>query len=525
MSMRRYFQISVIDVRSLAAFRILLGLLLLYDTYTRFSLGRFDLYWYTQDGYLGQSELPHQAPLHKLWFYRGNIEFQIVCVGLSIFLSLLFTLGVSDTPILKILLFVVHTAEQSRNMPAHDGSDSFVRHLLLWSCFLPLTRVWSMQARQRSRRTSKNLFPNYTISGLPCLAIKLQIVLMYLGTVLLRLETMGWKSEWMPPQLTAVHYALSGSFAARDNFMTRLITQTPWLSRIMTAQAMLLEGLAPIFCLLGGPYRHLAAMAMFALHFGLILTVNLVNWQLVGMLVQVIWIPTHVWDRCLGVGEGTDNTTLTYKKDDGDGAPTRRKSAHDSIDAAPISRCLRTFFFAYMIYNWMGNRKWIPKHDHGDIGEGLRLSQYWVMYRTVGTTAHLPFLTGYCHDDRTGVAKQHNDTLQVVDLFHYVKTGNWKIQDPLELLHTGMTDHFPSARWERAITQWIQQSGKRTAIKTFGRKLCTLVNSDRQNQGLPQINEVELSWIDVELMPPGSTSRYNRKKMKRHAVSATCRLA
>ena len=517
-------QLNVIDTRSLATFRILLGLLLLYDTYIRFSLGRYDLYWYTEDGFLAPSELPHQAPLHRIWFYRGGLEFQIICVSLSVLLSAYFTLGVSDSAIPKILLFVVHTAEQSRNMPAHDGSDSFVRHLLLWSCFLPLSRAWSLHALGKSKRTSKTLFPVSAVSGLPCLALKLQIVFMYLGTVLLRLETMGWTSEWMPPYLSAVHYALSGSFAARDNFMTRYVIRTAWASKTMTVQAMLVEGVAPILCLFDGRHSHFAALTMFMLHFGLILMVNLVNWQLVGMLIQVIWIPSHVWDRWLGTDYTSGGVGSNYKKSDGDALAHPENATNmmpQPIKRNILSRGLQVFFFWYMIYNWMGNRNWIRKHDNGDIGEGLRLSQYWVMYRTLGTTAHNAFLTGYVHE-KGDQAKSSTDTLSVVNLLHYVKNGKWKIQSPLELLHTDMTDHFPSARWERAISQWIQSPFKKNAIRTFCKKLCTLVNDDRRLQQLRPLNEIELSWINVELMPPGSKTRYNREKMKRQSVSVAC---
>jgi hypothetical protein len=33
-----------------------------------------------------------------------------------------------------------------------------------------------------------------------------------------------------------------------------------------------------------------------------------------------------------------------------------------------------------MIYNWLGTRGWIAKLDHGDVGEGLRLSQDCIMH-------------------------------------------------------------------------------------------------------------------------------------------------
>lgn len=521
----------MLDIRSLAAFRILFGLYLLYDTYSRFSLGRYDLLWYTEDGFLAPSERPHRSPLHLLWFYRGSLFFQIICVAVSMLLSLLFALG-WDRPVAKIALFVVHTAEQSRNMPAHDGSDSFVRHLLLWSCFLPLARVWSLDAWSKSHHTNKALFPTASVSGLPCLALLLQIVFMYLGTVLLRIETMGWDSEWVYPQLSAVHYALSGSFAARDNFMTQYVRQSPQVSKCMTASAMIIEGVFPILSFLFGNQRHLFALQLFLLHLGLILMVNLINWQLVGMLTQVLWIPTHAWDAWLGsMGNSVIITTAIHKKTDGETVMVQRTTASPNDIVFPpeplktsnkFSRSIQVFFFTYMIYNWMGNRQWIAKHDHGDIGEGLRLSQYWVMYRTLGRTAHNVFLTGYAQkQEYEETFASIHDSPSVVNLLHYVKTGQWKIQDPPELVISNMTDRFPSPRWERTLSQWTSDGTKKQAIRHFCAKLCMLVNEDRQSQQLPPLSDIEFSWLDIGLMPPGSKTRY-AKATRRHSVSLSC---
>ena len=153
-----------LDLRSLALFRILLGASLLLDLYIRLSLGKYDLAWYTsvpaQRSYLHVDDTPHKAPLHQYWFYRGSATFQTVAFGVSGLLATLFLLGWGQQQaggILKLLLWLVIVSQGNRNMESADGSDSYIRHLLLWSCFLPLADVWSVDAylqQGRRRRTS-----------------------------------------------------------------------------------------------------------------------------------------------------------------------------------------------------------------------------------------------------------------------------------------------------------------------------------------------------------------------------------
>ena len=197
-----------LDARSLAAFRVLMGAYLLYDLVARLSLGKYDLAWYTSEeqerSYLNALDTPHRAPLHRIWFYRGSQTFQIAAFALSGVLSLLFCLGIGHQEVggtLKALLWIVQVSQVSRNMYVSDGSDSFIRHLLLWSCFLPLSQVWSLDSLQRNS-TSKEGKPKpsnqqsangYDVTGLPCAAMILQIALMYWGTVFHRtLDIFNW---------------------------------------------------------------------------------------------------------------------------------------------------------------------------------------------------------------------------------------------------------------------------------------------------------------------------------------------
>lgn len=528
---------NCLDKRSLALFRILLGLYLLYDIYARTSLGKYDLAWYTSlppsRSFLSDLDFPHQAPLHKLWFYRGTLAFQVAMFGISTLLAVFFTVGLFQQTarvggLVKTVLFIVQVAQQSRNMPGTDGSDSFLRHLLFWSCFLPLVDVWSVDEWRASRRKHKTKKPSHRhwqCTGLPCLGLILQIAFMYLGTALNRIDVHGWKNwhqcEWLPPSLSAVHYALSGSFATRDNFLGDLIRTQPILSKTMTAMAMVGEIGAPIGCVLGGKYRHWFALVLFQMHLGLFLTLNLPNWQPIGMLIQVLFIPTAYWDRWLGFSNTDEGD---YKKTDGDSVEnTEDKDAVvKKRSASAFSRTLQIFFLSYMIYNWLGNRGWIAKHDRGDIGEGLRLSQYWVMYGTLGHVSDNIFLTGYI--DTTNETSR--DARQMVDLLHYVKTKTFRDQDDFNFVPLDMTSRFPSPRWERALHQWAAKR-KTQSARLLCQVLCLFVNEDRTLKGLPPLASVEMRWQHMRILPPGSKDRYPSRDVSKVStpdtiISAPC---
>lgn len=485
---------SVLDLRSLALFRILLGAYVLYDVYSRLSLGRYDLAWYTAEAaFLAPHDNPHKAPLHKLWFHRGSQMTQLTLFGITAILGACFMLGFRLNAASKTLLWVLITAQTSRNMHVHDGSDTFLRHLLFWSIFLPLDRYWTIQRKPRAASSS--------VQGVACLALTLQIALMYLGTVAHRTtDRFSWSdmhhSEWLPPQLTAVYYAMAGDFASRNNALVRLIRSTPALSQSMTAAAMLMESLPPLMCLVDGKRRHWYALILFQLHLGLYLTINLPNWQFLGMLVQSVWIPTRTWDQWMG-----DRTAARKKSDDG---RHTKPVPPTHLRPNPVSAVIQLFFLAYMIYNWLGCRGWIRKHDNGDIGEGLRLSQYWVMYGSLSHNADTLKLTALVD------GPEYEEDVRV-DLLHYIKTGEFVPPEPSDVVPEDMSDRYPSPRWERALSQWASASDTTRGRRMLSR-LCGLVNEDRQKMHLSRVKEIEMRYQHLRIRPPGSETRYLQQR-------------
>mmetsp|Transcript_2936 Transcript_2936/g.3443 ORF Transcript_2936/g.3443 Transcript_2936/m.3443 type:complete len:548 (-) Transcript_2936:42-1685(-) len=541
-----YFQGHILDLRSLALFRILFGLYLLYDIYSRLCDTRYDIYWYTsipsELSFQSPNDTPHNAPLHRLWFYRGTAVVQYGLFGFTALLAGFLCVGWPRNSIklqtcIKIGLFVLVTSYQNLNMHVHDGSDSFMRHLLFWSIFLPLhsdveivTMFKNLVYRpQPQRKRSVN-----TVSGLPCLALTVQILLMYWGTMAGRtLEKYNpsshksfWeqmqRSQWM--NLTAVHYALNGSFATRNHILINLIRSTPLLSQSMTGMSCIIETFIPLLCLLHGQKRHWYALILFLFHFGLLVCINLPNWQFVAMLLTVIWIPSHVWD-----GEENQETDAIsqYKKTDEIESATNSKITITALRSNRVSHLIQLFFFVYMLYNWCGQRQWIPKHDNGNIGEALRLSQYWVMYATVSTTATNTYLTGIVDTTATTKLLPLEDDDYTVDLYHYLKSGKIRHETTDEKEIENMSDQYPSPRWERALHSYDKDIRK---TRHFLKAVCRLINVDGAQSIDLQLSAIEMRFRYLELTPledtinRGTFQRYRQRSKPDLVVSESCEL-
>lgn len=600
------------DLRSLATFRALLGIYILYDIWSRLKHGRISLSCYTSStptSFLHPNDTPHKSPLHLIWFYRGSETIQIFFFVLTGVLAIFYSLGFSGyysksksksksksnnpSPVfvaISILLWFNVVAMQCRNMHVHDGSDTFCRHLLLWSCFLPMNRVWSLDAfllqkeglkkqqtqqakikqngeeyeneyefnntcttreeipQQQQQQQQKHFLSTKIDNNLAVWGLRLQVVFMYLGTIMARtIDIYGYsfhqlsKSEWLPPSLTAVYYSLNASFSTRDVWLGDVVRNNITLSRIMTLFAMLIETFAPIACLIMGiwdngstrgnnKYAFLPPLLLFKLHFGLLLLMNLPNWQFVGMIATTIWIPTSVWNnwqRKLSlwfplrfapplipqtlemrqkkdiVGKVTSadsncTSTHSFKMSRNHATSTRKKCIYNL--RSTIVSFLTYFFFGYMIYNFAGERTWIRKHDNGDVGEFLRFSQHWVMFSSAPKTS--------VHDIFTGTVRLRNETsineMVEVDVWEWMKDGQMieiDVKARRNEIWNNMTHIYPNPRFERLFSQWSTGRNSR-ALNYFLKKICIL----------GPFENLTFIWQHLKVLDPSIQQRYQKSE-------------
>ncbi len=583
------------DLRSLAIFRILLGIYILYDIFSRLKHGRLSLLWYTSSSsslsFLHPDDTPHKNPIHKLWFYRGSEVVQICLFIITALLATLYSLGYHYNkrvlrvvvPVVPIGLWLNVVAMQCKNMHVHDGSDTFTRHLLLWSCFLPINQVFSLdsllfQQKQITQKSMENKnkthFKNPSLSSslssyqvqnnnIGVWGIRLQIIFMYLGTILARtydiyglsIHNLFSNCEWLPPSLTAVYYSLNASFASRDCWLGNFIRNNLLLTRVMTLSAMIIEGIVPIACLFIGMMMnkkrkikkeeekkrkngqwfwyekcsYILPLLMFKLHFGLLLLMNLPNWQFIGMAATTIWIPSFVWEywqrklslwfpRRFSPPSIPQSIETRHKKDiseddnhsiDGYNVDVDSNDTNEDVQrlvennntlmkkhsannvryissSITIHNIFKYFFFLYMIYNFAGEHKLISKHDGGDIGEFFRFSQYWVMFATPPKSSVHDIFMGKIRrsnvdsvtsNGSTGIKNNQTETIDdllEIDVWQWMKNGKMV---PIDLekrrneIWSNMTHIYPSPRLERLFSQWSGRKNTR-ALNYFLNKMC-----------------------------------------------------
>lgn len=533
-----------VDARSLAAFRILLSVYILHDIFRRLEHGRLSLAWYydqssADDGYflppiLDPTDSPHGSPVHKLWFYRGSPQLQISIFTMTAFLAVLFGIGF-HCQITSILLWLFMNGIQNRSPHLADGSDLYMRNMLLLCTVCPIGRVWSYDSISKRRGMSRaasihkkdddynqegthvsasrqNDQENpYVIQSIGSLGCTLQVGLMYYGAVYRRFAG----RMWMWPDLTAVFYVMNNGFATRQ-WAADLIRGHPQLSRYMTGAAMIAELTCPAACLLascdGNSWRHIPAILLMLFHLSLFACMRLFNWQFMSILCCMIFIPSNVWDR------------LQLK------APmpkTQDRLGNKSL-GGKVRKVFSSFFLFYMVYNFCGERRWIAKHDNGDIGEFLRFNQNWLMYGPdVSRTTMATLITGKVQQSEIQSNNSTDSNLEPrrLDILKAVRDNDWGGKS--EINHStymfmryeetpgDMASRFPSWRWEVSLKDWVKERVKPRFMtparrsERLGRVLCVAANDARKGYA-ERIRHVELAFWSMRTVDFGKASMEHR---------------
>src|SRR5262249_1652986 len=120
-----------LDLRSLALFRICLGVLLIWDLVIR----SFDMTaHYTDDGVMPRSEMPEKWPrlLHSL---GGSATFEAMLFVVAGIVALGLAAGYRTTLAAFLSWLLLHSLF-GRNYLILQGGDAFLRVMLFWGMFL-----------------------------------------------------------------------------------------------------------------------------------------------------------------------------------------------------------------------------------------------------------------------------------------------------------------------------------------------------------------------------------------------------
>src|SRR3954466_4118918 len=141
------------DLRSLAAFRMVLAVLVLADLADRAT----NLYaHYTDGGILPRSVFLQMRGLNPWSFslnlMNGELYFQVLIFGVGALAALALLVGYR-TRLVSVIVWVVMLSIQYRNPLLYTAGDGLLRLLLFWGMFLPLGAYCSFDRLLNSSST------------------------------------------------------------------------------------------------------------------------------------------------------------------------------------------------------------------------------------------------------------------------------------------------------------------------------------------------------------------------------------
>ena len=221
------------DLRSLAALRIVLAVLVLADLANRAT----DLTaHYTDEGIMPRTVLLEEGVINRWAFLlnlmNGGFFFQALLFGVATLAALALIVGYR-TRLMTIVVWVVLLSIQWRNPLLSGAGEPFLRVLLFWGMFLPLGAYWSVD---RLLKAAPQRLPMRLLS-LATVGLFLQIAFVYWFTVLQR-SGREWRTDG-----TALYYALS-----LDQIVTPVgayLYQFPELLKMLTFATIGLEAFGP----------------------------------------------------------------------------------------------------------------------------------------------------------------------------------------------------------------------------------------------------------------------------------------
>ncbi|MBT8459051.1 MAG: HTTM domain-containing protein [Boseongicola sp.] len=274
-----------VDLRTLALFRVLLGIYLLVDLASR---ARDLTAHYTDFGVLPRDIAAAQLSPGALsiHFLGGSAGFTLTLFAIAAVFAFLLLIG-WRTRAVTIISWALLLSLQNRNVMVLSGEDNLALLLLFWAMFLPLGARFSVDAALNSK---PDPHPNAYLS-VATFALLIQGMSMYFFSALLKSDPM-----WMPDG-QAVYYALNLNY-----FVTPLalwFRQFESLMQGLTYYVWVLEIVGPILIFLPIFHRTLRAtlmMCFITMHIGFWLFLEIGLFPFISIVMNLTFMPGWMWD-------------------------------------------------------------------------------------------------------------------------------------------------------------------------------------------------------------------------------------
>ena len=346
-------RLAGIDLRSLAAMRIGLALILLVDGWTALTNARA---FYSDDGFLPRTLWPTMRDSMVNWSLHavsGSTSWQIILILIQLSAAIALLLGWRTT-LATIVNWVLICSIQNRNPVVLFGGDVVIRMLLFWSIFLPLGKRWSLDARGQDSAATVQL-------SVATLALLLQVCCIYWFTAKLK-----WGVEWTRDG-TAVYYALS-----IDQFVKPFgiwLRGFPTFGHWLTFVIWWVECIGPFVAFIPWRtafWRTLAVALFWGLHIGLGLCLRLGPFPAIMMVCWLPFLPTSFWDW--------------LQKRPASASKLERSWRDRAVAQAFVLCCL----VVVVIWNLrsVNYEKWRPLFPNAwsPVAQIFKLDQYWALF-------------------------------------------------------------------------------------------------------------------------------------------------
>ena len=275
-----------LDTRSLAAYRIGLGLILVADCLLRtrdFSL------MFTPDGIFPLEPLARFHATATVWslaFLHDSAWWSGTVLALEGVAGVALTLG-WHTRVATIAAWVALVSVIRRTSPAVNAGDMWLACQLLWSMFLPLGARWSLDAF-RTGRTSAAAPLTSTVCSPASATLVLQILVVYFSAGLAKCNA-GWVAGESLAHALSVH--------DHGTPLGMMLGGIPWLSRLLQWSVVTGELILPL-AVLACPtprIRGLLVAVFVAFHLGVWLGMAVGLFPAIGIVAWLPLVPAAIW--------------------------------------------------------------------------------------------------------------------------------------------------------------------------------------------------------------------------------------
>jgi hypothetical protein len=273
-----------LDLRSLAVFRIGLGIMLVQEWLNRM----VDLHaHYCDDGVVPRSIIGPQSGPISVFMLSGEGWYVGTLMGLACFFAVLMILG-WRTQLVTLISWFLLIGIHGRCFAVIQGGDFVMRLLMFWAIFLPLGGCYSLDALRGP--PDREWRPRVLSFGSVALIVQIASIYWFAA---------AWKSHdvWRK-DFNAVYMSLS-----LEEFTSPLahwLLNFPTLLKGLTVATMLLEIFGAAFLFMPfaqGPFRFLTVVTFCLFHTGLSVCLALGNFPWICCVGWFALLPSWFWDQ------------------------------------------------------------------------------------------------------------------------------------------------------------------------------------------------------------------------------------